>query len=144
MLAARSLYILPMMDAKVPGKLRMKSAQSIVVLNAPPGYLEDLRAALPGARIATRLSGAGGRPGRVELIQVFHTHRSALQSQLPGLKAALAEQGILWVCYPKGSAKAGTDLNRDILFQWLKGEGLQAVAQVAVDDYWSAMRFKST
>ena len=42
-------------------------------------------------------------------------------------------------------AKAGqldTDLNRDILWKHLLKKGVQAVRQVAIDDVWSALRFR--
>ena len=45
------------------------------------------------------------------------------------------------VCYPKANG-LGTDLNRDILRVWLQEKGLIAVAQIAVDDVWSGLRFK--
>ena len=66
-------------------------------------------------------------------------------AQVAELKGALTGQGILWVAYPKGGTKAKkeTDLNRDILAAYLQEKGLQAVAQVAVDDTWSALRFKT-
>ena len=46
------------------------------------------------------------------------------------------------MCYPKGGRKAGTDLNRDILWNLMQGRGLVGVTLVAVDNEWSAMRFR--
>jgi hypothetical protein len=55
---------------------------------------------------------------------------------------ALASNRIAWVLYPK-AGKLGTDLNRDILWRHLgHAHGLTGVRQVAIDDTWSAMRFK--
>ena len=51
--------------------------------------------------------------------------------------------GLLWLCYPKGTSKVKTDVNRDILNRRLAEEyGLEGVAMVSIDDTWSAMRFK--
>ena len=44
--------------------------------------------------------------------------------------------------YPKGGAKAGTDLNRDVLWQLVGPRGWTGVSLVAIDDTWSAMRFR--
>lgn len=54
----------------------------------------------------------------------------------------MGNNGILWICYPKGTAKTATDLNRDNLRLHLLDKGLEAVAMIAIDDTWSAMRLK--
>lgn len=54
------------------------------------------------------------------------------------------EGGLLWLCYPKGTAKIKTDLNRDVLRETVAARhGLEGVSLVAIDDTWSAMRFRS-
>jgi hypothetical protein len=45
------------------------------------------------------------------------------------------------VCYPK-SGQLGTDLNRDSLAALLRTSGIQPVRQVAIDEVWSALRFR--
>jgi hypothetical protein len=45
------------------------------------------------------------------------------------------------VAYPK-AGQLGTDLNRDSLARALQTEGFEPVAQIAVDDVWSALRVK--
>jgi hypothetical protein len=51
--------------------------------------------------------------------------------------------GILWVSYPKQAKGPRSDLNRDVLREELARRGWQAVSQVAIDDRWSALRFKA-
>jgi hypothetical protein len=48
---------------------------------------------------------------------------------------------LTWVAYPK-SGQLGTDLNRDTLAALLIERGVQPVRQVALDDVWSALRFR--
>src|SRR5580700_2276887 len=43
--------------------------------------------------------------------------------------------------YPK-AGQLGTDLNRDRLAAALEGQGIRPVRQVALDDVWSALRFR--
>ena len=50
---------------------------------------------------------------------------------------------LLWVAYAKGSAEAKTDLNRDRLNAAPEPTGWRAVRLAALDDVWSAMRFRS-
>ena len=49
--------------------------------------------------------------------------------------------GLIWVAYPKGGALE-TDLNRDVLREVLAKHGLQGVSLVALDETWSATRFR--
>lgn len=53
----------------------------------------------------------------------------------------LAAPSILWVAYPKGNK---ADINRDSLWPILGEFGMRPNGQVAVDDVWSALRFRAT
>ena len=53
----------------------------------------------------------------------------------------LAKPAVLWIAYPK-AGKLDTDLNRDVLWKLLDGNGIRPVRQIAIDDTWSAMRFR--
>jgi hypothetical protein len=48
---------------------------------------------------------------------------------------------LAWVAYPK-AGQLGTDLDRDVLARHLQRRGLQGVRQVAIDEVWSAIRFR--
>lgn len=56
------------------------------------------------------------------------------------IEAARADR-LAWIAYPK-AGQLGTDLNRDVLWKHLQGEGVQGVRQIAIDQVWSAMRFR--
>ncbi len=84
---------------------------------------------------------AGPREKGLDIVQAFFTRRTHLERDLARLSASLAPGGILWLCYPKGQA-LGTDLNRDVIRSIAHDAGLETVAQVAVDDVWSALRVK--
>jgi hypothetical protein len=58
----------------------------------------------------------------------------------PMVEAARADR-IAWAAYPK-AGQLGTDLNRDILAKELQKRGAQPVRQVALDEVWSALRFR--
>ncbi len=60
-------------------------------------------------------------------------------SILAALAPDLGKPQVLWVFYPKGNV---TDINRDSLWSLLAGYGLRPITQVAVDDIWSALRFR--
>lgn len=117
-------------------KLGIKPGQHVTILNAPRGY-EGILTGLPAdVRLKMDLTGP------TDLIQCFVTSREDCLHLIPELKAHLNPKGIMWVCYPKGSSKQVSDINRDTLRELAEGFGLQTVAMFAIDSTWSALRLK--
>lgn len=58
----------------------------------------------------------------------------------PVLESALAAR-LAWAAYPK-AGQLGTDLDRNVLSKALEKKGVQPVRQIAIDDVWSALRFR--
>lgn len=125
-----------MPESALAKKLLLKPNHGAAVLNAPQGYIEQL--GVKGA--GTEVKGASGES--LDFIQLFVKNARELQESVPAIKQALKKDGLLWVCYPKGSAEVKTDLNRDILWKAMGEFGLVGVSLVSVDNVWSAMRFR--
>jgi hypothetical protein len=51
----------------------------------------------------------------------------------------LAAPPVFWVAYPKANK---ADINRDTLWPILAERGMRPISQVAVDETWSALRFR--
>jgi len=115
-------------------KLLIKPGSRIAIVNPPAGYADRLEPLPEGAAVVDL------QPG-LDVVQVFAQDRAELQ-RAAGALTSVREGGLLWVCYPKGGRRAGTDLNRDLLWEELGRSGLTGVTLVAVDDTWSAMRFR--
>jgi hypothetical protein len=50
---------------------------------------------------------------------------------------------VLWFAYPKGSSKKYTcEFNRDSGWKVIRSLGFDSVRQVAIDEDWSALRFR--
>jgi hypothetical protein len=50
---------------------------------------------------------------------------------------------VVWVAYPKGSSKKYTcEFNRDSGWSSMGAQGLEPVRMVAIDEDWSALRFR--
>jgi hypothetical protein len=109
-------------------KLQLKPGQQLTVIGAPASVQEMLadRAAATGA--------AGNA------VLVFVRVAQDLDTATTAVDAALAD-GLAWVAYPKAGA-LGTDLNRDSLAAQLRERGIRPVRQVAIDETWSALRFR--
>ena len=80
-------------------------------------------------------------PPVADAIIVFARSAADLDRLADPAVAAARLDKLTWVAYPKGG-KLGTDLNRDILAGLLTARGLQPVRQVAIDETWSALRFR--
>jgi hypothetical protein len=117
-------------------KLLIKPGYRVIIINAPEGYLS----AVGHLPVDASLIEMDTKPA--DVIQVFVKTLEEVTRNVGSWKQNLKSEGILWITYPKGTSGVKTDLNRDILWQHLKPYHLEGVAMVAVDETWSAMRFK--
>jgi hypothetical protein len=132
---------LPMTEASpVLKKLNFKDqGQPVLVINAPKSY-DDIKAAFEGeVHQQAELE-------KYDFVQVFGTSNQELQSHAKNAVSYVKEDGLLWLCYPKKSSKAykGSDCSRETVMYMLSEEGFEPVRQIAIDDDWSALRFRST
>ena len=119
-------------------KMRLRPGERVLLVNAPEGHAAALEA-------PAEVEVVTGPEGTFDAIEVFVSTRAALEAEAPRLKALLNEGGKLWIAYPKGTSKRLTaEINRDDIRRYALTVGLQTVAQVAVDDDWSAIRCKVT
>lgn len=111
------------------GKLQIKPGMQVAVVAAPDGG-PDLTALAVAAR-----------PGEADAVIAFAQHKADLDGAAgPAIEAARAGK-LTWIAYPK-AGQLGTDLNRDSLARAAGERGIQPVRQVALDDVWSALRFR--
>jgi hypothetical protein len=76
-------------------------------------------------------------------ILVFVTMQQEVDTLAPAVAQKLEGDGVLWFCYPKGSSKKyKCNFNRDTGWNVLGQQGFEGVRMVAVDEDWSALRFR--
>lgn len=80
--------------------------------------------------------------GPADVVLLYSRSRAQLERDAAAAIAGLREGGVLWICYPKISAKTGSDLSREACRDGMARHGWRPVAQIAIDDTWSAMRFR--
>ena len=73
-------------------------------------------------------------------ILFFAPNSTSLAAASPAIEAARADR-VAWIAYPK-AGQLETDLNRDLLAKLVSANGVQPVRQIALDDVWSALRFR--
>ena len=104
----------------------------MLVGNSPEGFALELP---ESAREA------GDLAEQADAVLVFVRDSSEVEAHSAPFVEAARRDAIAYIAYPK-AGKLGTDLNRDILWDMLRREGLRGVRQVSLDDVWSAMRFR--
>ncbi|MCD9029501.1 hypothetical protein LDO26_15000 [Luteimonas sp. BDR2-5] len=121
-------------------KLNLKDQRSIVVLNAPESFEPELRAL---ADAAVKVSRKVEKGAGVAFGIAFVITRKQLDEASAILAAAADGDAVLWMAYPKGTSKRyKCEFNRDDGWSSLGQAGFEAVRQVAIDENWSALRFR--
>jgi hypothetical protein len=115
-------------------KLGIKPGMRLAIVDAPSGYRSTLGTLPSGARIL-----AAPR-GTLPFIHFFTTKRSLLERRFPALKRGLAQDGALWVSWPKKSSGVATDLTEDVVRRVALAGGLVDVKVCAVDEVWSGLK----
>jgi hypothetical protein len=119
------------------GKLGIKPGHRVLVTGAPEGYLDVLGDLPEGAALSTEADGA-----QYDVVQAFVRDKAAVDKAAPGTLGALRPGGMLWFSYPKKTSRIKTDINRDKGWDALNEAGWECIAQVSIDDTWSAGRFR--
>ena len=120
---------------KLAQKLGIKKGMRVLVDNAPEGYIELLKPLPKGAVVVTTGS------GELAFLQLFLRNLQEPELLTPERPAA-SGKGLLWITYPKQSSGSESGLSRDVIRESLLRIGWRAVAIVAVDDTWAALRFR--
>ena len=106
-----------------------------------PDELERLIAGWSGQPEVTKVS---NRLGKNETFVLCFVGRFAdIERQTPRVAAAVPGDGLVWFAYPKKtSPHYHPEVGRDESWQPLGDAGFEGVRQVAIDDQWSALRFR--
>ena len=120
-------------------KLNYKAQENIYVLNAPA----DLKPLLDEWQKHVPVKTKTGK-AKLDFAIVFCQTQKDVDAWADKLHPLAAGDAILWFCYPKGTSKKyKCDFNRDTGWQHLGTLGWEPVRQVAIDDDWSALRFRN-
>lgn len=75
-----------------------------------------------------------------DLVHLFATSRSELDTRLPELRRALRPDATLWVSWPKKAAKVETDIVEGTIREVALPLGFVDVKVCAVDEVWSGLK----
>lgn len=116
-------------------KLGVAEDQRIYVAHGPD-ELDDWIGPLPEGtkRIAKALA-------PINLAVLFHTSATDLKSEFAAVAKLMALKGILWVSWPKKSAKVATDVTEDVVRKIGLAHDWVDVKVCAVSEIWSGLKF---
>lgn len=129
-------------------KLNLKDQPALLVLNAPASFEPEL-AQLANRQVLRQVprqpagDAAVAIDFAIDFLMGFAQTQQERDTVCAGLVATQAEDPVLWVCYPKRSSKRlRGEFHRDSDWAVLAASGFEPVRQVAIDEDWSALRFR--
>jgi hypothetical protein len=119
-------------------KLNLGEHREILVLNAPESF-DSALGTLQGVRVVRGITAVK----KLSFALAFVTQQAQLDRLSKTIAAKAAGDALLWFAYPKASSKRyPCDFNRDQGWDALRKLGFDSVRQVAIDEDWSALRFR--
>lgn len=120
-------------------KLNYKDHKMIYILHAPPSFKTNTDSMRDIASIKTSLP-ASGEAG---FVLSFVTRQHEVDTIAKQISKITPGDAVVWFAYPKGSSKNYTcEFNRDNGWAELGKAGFEPVRMVAIDEDWSALRFR--
>jgi hypothetical protein len=117
-------------------KLQIKPNSRWLIINAPAGYPDSLLPLPNGAELVFSTE------GNFNGVQLFVTTDGQLADELKALTPLLKPDSIFWIIYPKKNSGIQTDLEMMGSWDAPAQYGLRPVASAAINDIWTALRFK--
>jgi len=115
-------------------KLGLKEGQTVSLVHAPGALRAWLAPLPPGLRFVAKPA-AG-----VQVVHAFFTEREALARALGDWRRVLADDAVVWVSWPKKSAKVATDITEDTVREVALPLGWVDIKVCAVSEVWSGLK----
>jgi hypothetical protein len=119
-------------------KLNLTTQRKIVVYNVPQSFSGELNKLKD-----IQIERDPHKPSAVHFALAFAVTQAELDRFSKLLAPAAEGDAIVWFAYPKGTSKRyKCEFNRDTGWQVMTQAGFETVRQVAIDEDWSALRFR--
>lgn len=121
-------------------KLNYKGQGRIAVINAEKSFADLLSNYLINVMIDKEIDPRYP----YAFIIIFVKTITEIEFIAPSALHNLTADGVLWFCYPKKTSKKySSDITRDHGWKALNDAGLNGIRMLAIDDDWSALRFRN-
>lgn len=125
-----------MIDLGLVKKLQIKPGNKVGMMNAPAGFAAALGTLPDGVTLVM------GIEQGLDVALLFAQDSTVLKRDAAATLSALNPTGIFWIAYPKKTSHLKTDLTRDEGWKVIEPLGLTGVASIAIDETWTALRWK--
>jgi hypothetical protein len=115
-------------------KLGIREGCRVYVENAPENYLTLLEPLPPDVSFVKQ------PVGKLDLIHLFTRVSRGMAAKLQRFLPRIAPDGMIWVSWPKKSAKVPTDVTEEVIRELALPLGLVDVKVCAVDETWSGLK----
>lgn len=120
-------------------KLQCQGQGRVTIIDSP----SELLPLWDSAPVEVSLLAEPPLQGVLAFVLCFVSSRRQIAERMAALAPRLEGDAVLWFCYPKSSStRYRCDFNRDSGWEPLGERGWEPVRQVAVDQDWSALRFR--
>jgi len=119
-------------------KLGLTPGMRALVLGAPSGYIDSLAPLPDRVEVSESLGSAH------DFVQFFATKKSEIVKSAKKLLQSAGPGALVWITYPKKTSGVDSDLSREAVWGAMEGTGWRPVSQIAIDEIWSALRFRPT
>jgi hypothetical protein len=127
------------MENKLFKKLNFKGQPSILAMNHPASFDQELHKMKESTRVLSEIP----QDEKIPFAIAFGTKQEEVDTLTQQIAPHLADDAVFWFCYPKKSSKKYTcEFNRDTGWAVMAQYDLEPVRQVAIDEDWSALRFR--
>ncbi len=118
-------------------KLQLKEERNLLIQGLPSS-IEKQFVKLTFSKSVTPLL----KKRKIDFALVFAVNQKQLAGILNDVVPSLNTDAKFWIAYPKLTSKIASDLSRDKNWDFVSDYGFEAVRMVALDNVWSAGRFK--
>lgn len=126
------------MDA-VLKKLRYNGQDPVLVAGVPEESMMLVDSLKQAGAQTTHTTPKGAYPWAIVFVKSLAEAREVARDA----DALVEGDGVLWLAYPKGTSKRyEVDINRDSAWPLFDDSAVRFVANVAIDDDWSAIRLR--
>jgi hypothetical protein len=115
-------------------KLGIKPGSKVLLIGAPDAYVKSLEPLPESVHFVAHLERSA------DVVQVFTTKKAELESALAAFRDTLKPTAVVWVSWPKKSAKVPSEISEDTVREIALPLGFVDVKVCAVDDVWSGLK----
>jgi len=115
-------------------KLGIKEGSKILLVGEPEGYLKLLEPLPDDVEFVSRISES------IDIIHFFSSQKAELEKALTTYRSRIKPTAMVWVSWPKKSAKVPTDITEDTVREVALPLGFVDIKVCAVDDVWSGLK----